>query len=104
MLFWQDRSWYDGIIMTDNRHVIGIVGGGSVGLVYAACLSKNANVVVKTRRQKQAVRIKNEGICLLEESAKEVFTGIDASADPSVVRDCDVVLVAVKSYDTATTA
>ncbi|HVA10991.1 MAG TPA: 2-dehydropantoate 2-reductase [Candidatus Dormibacteraeota bacterium] len=85
--------------MTDNRYRVGIVGGGAVGLTYAACLANTADVFVKTRRQDQAEKIVNEGISLSQDETEETFSGIGASADPAGLSACDVVIITVKSFD-----
>ncbi len=90
--------------MTDKRYKIGVIGGGAVGLIYSACLSNSADVIVKTRQQAQAVKIKNAGLSLFQDGVEENFTGIDASSDPTALQDCDVIIFAVKNYDTATAA
>ncbi len=80
---------------------IGIVGGGAVGLVYAACLADvGIRVAVKTHSQEQADKIKINGINLLQNKVEEQVKNIDASADPSILADCVAIVVAVKSYDT----
>ena len=90
--------------MADKKYRVGIIGGGAVGLTYAACLAKSANVIVKTRRSNQAAKIVNEGISLFQDEAEETFSGIDASTDPSKLHDCDAVIITVKSFDTAVAA
>lgn len=91
--------------MTDNEYKIGVIGGGSVGLTFAALLADAAKVIIKTRSSEQAREIKTNGISLTERSktgAEEhkIISGIDATSNNSELDDCDAVIVTVKSYDT----
>lgn len=94
------------ILVMASKTKIGIVGGGSVGLTYAALLAPVADVVLKTRTDEQSEHVNTRGVTLLfrdSETTKdgETFTAkVKASADISSLKDCDVILVTVKSYDT----
>lgn len=83
---------------------IGIVGGGAVGLTYAAFLAPVANVVIKTRGQAQADGINEKGITLTLAGETEDVTGITASVEMAALKDCDAIVIALKSYDTENTA
>lgn len=83
-----------------RNFTVGIVGGGAVGLAYAALLSEVTKVIVKTRRQDQADRIQADGISLTIEGTPEQASGVDASPDAVTLAACDAVLITVKSYDT----
>lgn len=45
---------------------IGIIGAGSIGLLFAAYLSETLNVIVYTRTKKQALEINQNGIILIK--------------------------------------
>jgi 2-dehydropantoate 2-reductase len=90
--------------MPVEKYKIGIVGGGAVGLTYAAMLAKTAEVLVKTRRIDHADKISASGISLFQDGVEEKFTGIEASANAAALLDCDAVIVTVKSYDTESVA
>ncbi len=92
--------------MSKKKYCIGIIGGGAVGLTYAALLSETrlAEVIVKSRSHEQADLIKSQGISMTTAGKEEIFTGIDATADMNVLAQCDAVIVTVKSYDTAAVA
>ncbi|MGY0654457.1 2-dehydropantoate 2-reductase [Bacillus subtilis] len=74
---------------------IGIIGGGSVGLLCAYYLSLYHDVTVVTRRQEQAVAIQSEGIRLYK--GGEEFRA-DCSADTSINSDFDLLVVTVKQH------
>lgn len=96
--------------MTDKKYKIGIVGGGAVGLTYAAFLADHATVIVKTRRSEQADQIKAKGVSLIErykkttEKKESLKNNIDATASFADLAGCNGVIVTVKSYDTETVA
>jgi len=91
--------------MSDKQYKIAVVGGGAVGLTFAAQLAGTAHVLVKTRSPKQAAILKAQGICLVyHDGNKKDFTGIDASPDPAALADCDAIIITVKSYDTEVVA
>lgn len=91
---------------TDKRYRVGVVGGGAVGLTYAALLAESelVDVVVKTRGQKQASSLKSHGIHLTIGDEQETIVITDASADARVLADCDGIIITAKSYDTAAIA
>jgi 2-dehydropantoate 2-reductase len=87
--------------MANKDYSIGIVGGGAVGLTYAALLSEVADVTVKTRSGEQAALINEQGLKFAKRSGEATeFTGIKASEDYNSLNQCDAIIVAVKSYDT----
>ncbi|HEV2402640.1 MAG TPA: 2-dehydropantoate 2-reductase [Candidatus Saccharimonadales bacterium] len=79
---------------------IAILGGGAVGLTYAAFLAPVADVVIKTRSQAQADHINAHGISLTLADKTEEITGMTATADMTDLKDCDAIVVALKTYDT----
>lgn len=91
--------------MTNTHFRIGIIGGGSVGLTYAALLSEVADVVLNVRRSQQADAINSQGILFKTRDGQEtVYKKVRASVDVADLADCDAILIAVKSYDTAEVA
>lgn len=82
----------------------GIIGGGAVGLTYAAFLAPVTEVIVKTRSPNQADRINTKGVEITLAGETEVIQGMTATSDLAELRDCDAIVVALKSYDTEQTA
>jgi 2-dehydropantoate 2-reductase len=79
---------------------IGIIGAGALGSLLSFYLSEHAAVWMLSRRQEQIDAINSDGLrCELNgvESARRPR----ATADPAAIGQCDVVLVLVKSYQTA---
>jgi 2-dehydropantoate 2-reductase len=86
--------------MTGQQIKIGIIGGGAVGLTYAALLSEVANVRILTRRHEQAEHLSGGIRFETRQGQAKQYPDVRASADYSDLRDCDAIIVAVKSYDT----
>lgn len=74
---------------------IGIIGGGSVGLLCAYYLSLHHEVTVVTRRKEQAAAIQSEGVRLYK-GGKEFSA--DCSADTNINIDFDLLVVTVKQH------
>ncbi|AMA52202.1 2-dehydropantoate 2-reductase [Bacillus inaquosorum] len=74
---------------------IGIIGGGSVGLLCAYYLSLHHEVTVVTRREEQAAAIQSEGIRLYK--GGEEFRA-DCSADMRINSHFDLLVVTVKQH------
>ena len=71
-----------------------VVGGGAIGSLFAAHLSRVAEVWVLTRRAEHARALENEG---LRVSGRSNFCGeVHASDDPDAIPSCDVGIVATK--------
>jgi 2-dehydropantoate 2-reductase len=72
-----------------------VVGAGVIGSLYAAHLSRVADVWVLTRRAEHARALEAEG---LEVSGRASFTGtVHATDDPAQLPDVDVAIVATKA-------
>ena len=72
-----------------------VVGAGVIGSLYAAHLSRVADVWVLTRRPEHARALEAEG---LEVSGRAEFTGrVHATADPAELPEFDVAIVATKA-------
>ena len=71
-----------------------VVGGGAIGSLYAAHLSRVADVWVLTRRPEHARALEERG---LEVSGRAEFTGrVHATDDAAELPDVDVAIVATK--------
>jgi 2-dehydropantoate 2-reductase len=71
-----------------------VVGGGVIGSLFAAHLSRVADVWVLTRRPEHARALEEHG---LEVSGRAGFTGrVHATSDPGSLPDVDVAIVATK--------
>ena len=71
-----------------------VVGGGVIGSLYAAHLSRVADVWVLTRRDEHARALEQRG---LRVSGRAEFSGsVHATSDPDAVPDFDVAIVATK--------
>ncbi|TYR77622.1 2-dehydropantoate 2-reductase [Rossellomorea vietnamensis] len=76
---------------------VGIIGGGAIGLLFAAYLGKNNDVTLYVKRQEQAEAINNKGITLHEgDSCASTF--IRASSKMKNMTEQDLIIVAVKQY------
>lgn len=74
---------------------IGVVGAGVIGSLYAAHLSRVADVWVLTRRPEHAHALEEHG---LEVSGRAEFTGrVHATDDPAQLPELDVAIVATKA-------
>jgi len=85
------------MVMIDRKYTIGIIGGGSVGLTFAAFLADTAKVIIKTRSKEQTREIKTKGLYLIHRTKtgteeKKIISGIDATSDSSELAKCDAVL------------
>ena len=71
-----------------------VVGGGVIGSLYAAHLSRVADVWVLTRRPEHARALEEQG---LEVSGRSEFTGrVHATDDPAELPDVDAAILATK--------
>lgn len=76
---------------------IGIIGGGAIGLYFAAQLSAYADVTIFVRRAEQQVKLNTEGIKL----GTKTFSVKSALIQERDSREQDLLLVTVKSYQLA---
>ncbi|OKL37221.1 2-dehydropantoate 2-reductase [Domibacillus mangrovi] len=74
---------------------IHIIGGGAIGLFFAAQWSGNHVVTLQTRTKQQAERIQLEGICVIENGI-ETVDHVDSKITGTV--KADLIVVAVKQY------
>ncbi|WP_059170042.1 2-dehydropantoate 2-reductase [Bacillus sp. FJAT-27445] len=76
---------------------IGIVGGGSIGLLFAAYLHRLFKVTLYTRTERQADEINRDGIRLLN-GIGPLRAAVRAQVLGSGVMENDLTIVAVKQY------
>jgi 2-dehydropantoate 2-reductase len=74
---------------------IHIIGGGAVGLFFAAQWSAHHVVTLRTRTQQQAEQIQSEGIRVIEERIETVYPINSKMIGPVTA---DLIVVAVKQY------
>ena len=81
-----------------------VVGGGAMGMIHAALLSKVAPVQMLVRRAEQAQALNADGLTLVDwTNAKDVYT-VPSTANANVLDDAELIVIAVKSYQTAQVA
>lgn len=78
---------------------VGIIGGGSIGLLFGAYMGQCNEVMIFTRRNEQARKIKEQGIRLLFQGAGEKSIKVDASPANRGITEQDILIIAVKQYD-----
>lgn len=75
-----------------------IVGAGALGSIYAAYLARGGHRVSLIARGERAAALAGHGIPV---TGQDTFTArCDVVTQPDTLRDADVVIVAVKTYDT----
>ena len=75
-----------------------ILGAGALGSIYAAYLARDGHRVSLIARGERAAALATHGIPV---TGQEAFTAhCDVVTQPETLRDADVVIVAVKTYDT----
>lgn len=79
---------------------IGIVGGGAIGLTFAAALVAVHDVVVLVRRREVADALTRDGIALTGDD-ETTHVPVRATLDAAAFADRDAVIVAVKAYATS---
>ena len=76
---------------------VGVVGAGVIGSLYAAHLSRVADVWVLTRRPEHARALTADGLTV---SGRSDFTGtVHATDDPAALPELDVAIVATKGTE-----
>lgn len=75
-----------------------IVGAGALGSIYAACLARDGHRVSLIARGERAAALAAHGITV---TGQEDFNArCDIVTQPETLREADVVIMAVKTYDT----
>jgi 2-dehydropantoate 2-reductase len=80
-----------------------VIGGGSMGLVYAGMLSTVTETSLLVRRAEQSSLINEKGVEISTTEGTKTYR-LSASTDPTKLRLANVALALVKSYDTETVA
>lgn len=78
---------------------IAVMGAGALGCYFGGRLAQGGAQVTLIGRQSHVDAIKRAGL-ILESGGTKAAIPLDATSDPSGVRDADLVLVCVKSADT----
>jgi 2-dehydropantoate 2-reductase len=79
---------------------IGIIGAGALGSLLGFYLSQHADIWLLSRRPEQVQAVERDGLrCELDGVVSTRHPR--ASTNPSAIGQCDIVLVLVKSYQTA---
>ncbi|WP_421384452.1 2-dehydropantoate 2-reductase [Bacillus salacetis] len=76
---------------------VGVIGGGAIGMLYAAYLGKNLDVTLYVRRSEQKNLINNIGIILQHQDTSETIS-IKAVEDYGDLPEQDLIIIAVKQY------
>lgn len=80
---------------------IAVVGAGAVGGYYAACLAHAGHDVSVVARGSHLEAILAHGL-VVRSAGSERAARVHAAADPDAIGFCDIVLLAVKTYDNPT--
>ncbi len=72
-----------------------VIGAGVIGSLYAAHLTRVAEVSVLARREEQARALNDEGLRISGKA--ELTAAVVAAVDPDDVPECDLVIVATKA-------
>lgn len=83
---------------------IAVVGAGAVGGYFAARLARAGHEVAVVARGPQLEAIRRDGLRIQSPALGDVTARVEASDDPEDLGAADVVLFAVKTYDTASAA
>ncbi|WP_380772332.1 2-dehydropantoate 2-reductase [Siminovitchia sediminis] len=83
----------------DDDMLVGIIGGGSIGLLFGAYLGQEHPVTLFTKREEQAQGIKKNGIFLYSPEKEGRAVQVNASFEKESLTEQDVIIVAVKQYD-----
>ena len=86
--------------MTNETRTITIVGPGAIGCLFGAMLKEAGHRVIMLDNQPQrAKKISRDGIQIKGISG-ERLVGVEATARPEDTAECDMAVIATKSYDT----
>ena len=78
---------------------IGIIGGGGIGLLFAARLSDDHSVTLYTRTENQAAALMSEGLELIDNEGSSIKRGITSRGiERGLLGEEDLIIVAVKQY------
>lgn len=77
---------------------IGIIGGGSIGLLLGAYYGIDHEVTIFTNRKEQADSIKSKGIQLVSQRGESIAK-VHSTNETNELNDQDFIFIAVKQYD-----
>jgi 2-dehydropantoate 2-reductase len=87
--------------MTDTTHAIAVVGSGAVGCLFGAMLREAGHRVIMLDTNAERVEtIASDGIHITGISGEKTVS-VEATAKAGDIGECDVAVIATKSYDTA---
>jgi 2-dehydropantoate 2-reductase len=89
--------------MSDSKPKVAVMGAGAVGCYYGGMLALAGVPVTLVGRAHHMEAVERNGLAILRADRRDVVA-VGAATDPAAVADADVVLVCVKSPDTAATA
>lgn len=85
--------WLVGVVMN-----VGVIGGGAIGLLFAAYIAPAFNVKIYTRKIEQAELLNNEGLFLLREGSKLKANIRSEILQNQSLGQLDLLIIAVKQY------
>ena len=74
---------------------VGVIGAGTIGSLCAAHLASQAEMWVLVRREEQADRLNEEGLCITGKS--DLVAEVRAVVDPTALPELDLCIVATKA-------
>jgi 2-dehydropantoate 2-reductase len=77
-----------------------VIGGGAMGLIHAALLSRVVDTSLLVRRAEQAQTLLSNGVTIVSEDGDRTNHRLAASSTPEDLDSADLVIIAVKSYQT----
>lgn len=86
------------LIEGDQMKIL-IIGPGALGCLFAGFLSKTQEVIILDKNPKRAQFISEQGI-RLEGISGNWQAKVSVTANPGTIKEIDLVLICVKSYDT----
>ncbi|MEH7234876.1 2-dehydropantoate 2-reductase [Bacillus sp. JJ1562] len=76
---------------------IGIIGGGSIGLLFAGYLAEQHDVTIYTRTEHQANELNKKGVTINNQNTSKTYR-VQAVTSSASVKGEDIVIFAVKQY------
>ncbi|WP_158598273.1 2-dehydropantoate 2-reductase [Falsibacillus albus] len=81
---------------------IGVIGGGSIGLLFSHYLSAKHSLTLLARRKDQAFQINEKGITLIHDGTSTTICNISATVMSDALSSQDIIIIAVKQYNLST--
>ncbi|MFT4416116.1 2-dehydropantoate 2-reductase [Fredinandcohnia humi] len=76
---------------------IGIIGGGSIGLLFAGYLARNNEVTIYSRTETQASILRSKGVTIEQNNTSNTYR-VQATTSTNSVSDEEFMIIAVKQY------